>query len=285
MEGEITYLVSNTIISLYGVLIKYYSNITIFEQLFIRTLAFVIISILGLTYTGKSKNIYNNIFTYDSILLSIVNLSSVYGIYISFKELGLGTTNSLFYTWPILLYLLSIPVLKSNFSVKEFTIIIITLMSMLLILSDNLKLNINSNEIIGIIGLIVSIFTHIATILYFKKKYKNINDYLLQQYGFGLIILIIFFCITNHTNDIKMKSEYLPIFIYSAIIGYYGFYLNFYSIKKLDPFKISILEFLSIALSFLIGFTLFKETTSILQWIGVILIISLNYYSFNFLKI
>jgi drug/metabolite transporter (DMT)-like permease len=285
MEGEITYLVSNTIISLYGVLIKYYSNITIFEQLFIRTLAFVIISILGLTYTGNSKHIYKNIFTYDSILLSIVNLSSVYGIYISFKELGLGTTNSLFCTWPIFLYLLSIPILNSKFSIKEFSIIIITLTAMMFILSDNLKLNINNNEIIGLIGLVVSILTHIATILYFKKKDNNIHAYLLQQYGFGLIILIIFFYMTNHTNDIQMKSEYLPIFIYSAIIGYYGFYLNFYSIKILEPFKISILEFLSITLSFLMGFMLFKETTSIIQWLGVIIIVSLNYYSFNFLKI
>ena len=285
MEGEITYLVSNTIISLYGVLIKYYSNITIFEQLFIRTLAFVIISILGLTYTGNSKHIYKNIFTYDSILLSIVNLSSVYGIYISFKELGLGTTNSLFCTWPIFLYLLSIPILNSKFSIKEFSIIIITLTAIMFILSDNLKLNINNNEIIGLIGLVVSIFTHIATILYFKKKDNNIHAYLLQQYGFGLVILITIYCITNNINNITIKSDYLPIFIYSAIVGYYGFYLNFYSIKQLEPYKISILEFLSIAFSFLLGFILFKETTSIIQWLGVFIIISLNYYSFNFLKI
>jgi drug/metabolite transporter (DMT)-like permease len=283
MISEITYLVSNTIISLYGVLIKYYSNITIFEQLFIRTLAFVIISITGLTY--QKKSIINNIFTYDSILLSIVNLSSVYGIYISFRELGIGTTNSLFYTWPVLLYLISIPVLKSSFSIKEFTILVITLIAMMLILSKNIEINLNSHEIIGIIGLVVSIITHIATILYFKKKDNNIHAYLLQQYGFGLFILIMVYCITNNVNDISMKPDYLPIFIYSAIIGYYGFYLNFYSIKNLEPYKISILEFLSIAFSFLMGFMLFKETTSILQWVGVIIIISLNYYSFNFLKI
>ena len=37
---------------------------------------------------------------------------------------------------------------------------------------------------------------------------------------------------TNGTDNIKMKPEYLPIFIYSAVIGYYGFYLN-----KLDLVK------------------------------------------------
>jgi hypothetical protein len=227
MISEITYLVSNTIISLYGVLIKYYSNITIFEQLFIRTLAFVIISIIGLTY--QKKSIINNIFTYDSILLSIVNLSSVYGIYISFKELGIGTTNSLFYTWPVLLYLISIPVLKSSFSIKEFSILLVTLISMMFILSKNIDINMNSHEIIGIVGLVISIFTHIATILYFKKKDNNIHAYLLQQYGFGLVILITIYCITNNINNITIKSDYLPIFIYSAIVGYYGFYLNFYS--------------------------------------------------------
>ena len=168
MISEITYLVSNTIISLYGVLIKYYSNITIFEQLFIRTVAFVTISILGLTYNNKS--IIDNIFTYDSVILSIVNLSSVYGIYISFKELGIGTTNSLFYTWPVLLYLASVPILHSKFALKEFIIILATMLAMLLILSSKFKFNINSHEIIGIIGLFVSILTHIATILYFKKK-------------------------------------------------------------------------------------------------------------------
>jgi len=283
MISEISYLASNSIISLYGVLIKYYTDITIFEQLFIRTLAFVIISVLGLTYNNYS--ILNNIFSYDSIMLSIVNLSSVYGIYISFKELGIGVTNSIFYTWPVLLYLSSIPILNSNFSIKEFAIILATTFSMILILSKNIKYNINAHEILGIIGLFVSILTHIATILYFKKKDNNIHAYLLKQYGFGLIILIIFFCMTNHTNDIKMKPEYIPIFLYSAVLGYIGFYFNFYSIKILDPFKISILEFLTIALSFLIGFVLFQESSSIQQWIGIIVIIALNYYSFNFLKI
>ena len=65
MISEITYLASNTIISLYGVLIKYYSNITVFEQLFIRTIAFVIISIFGLLYNKHS--IINNIFTKYSL--------------------------------------------------------------------------------------------------------------------------------------------------------------------------------------------------------------------------
>lgn len=283
MITEILYLTSNSIISLYGVLIKYYTDITIFEQLFIRTLTFVIISVIGLTYNNYT--ILDNIFSYDSIMLSIINLSSVYGIYISFKELGIGTTNSIFYTWPVLLYLSSIPILNRNFSIKEFAIILATTLSMILILSKNIKYNINAHEILGIIGLFVSIITHIATILYFKKKDNNIHAYLLKQYGFGLIILIIFFCMTNHTNDIKIKPEYIPIFLYSAILGYIGFYINFYSIKILDPFKISILEFLTIALSFLIGFVLFQETTSIQQWIGIIIIIALNYYSFNFLKI
>ena len=283
MISEISYLASNSIISLYGVLIKYYTDITIFEQLFIRTLAFVIISVMGLTYNNYS--ILDNIFSYDSIMLSIVNLSSVYGIYISFKELGIGVTNSFFYTWPVLLYLSSIPILNSHFSIKEFAIILATTLSMILILSKKIKYNINAHEILGIIGLFVSIVTHIATILYFKKKDNNIHAYLLKQYGFGLIILIIFYCMTNHTNDIKMKPEYIPIFLYSAVLGYIGFYFNFYSIKILDPFKISILEFLTIALSFLSGFVLFQETTSIQQWIGIIVIIALNYYSFNFLKI
>ena len=283
MKTEIIYLVSNIVISLYGVLIKYYSNISVFEQLFLRTLAFVAISILALGY--NKQNIYNNVFTYESMLLSIINLSSIYGIYISFRELGIGTTNSLFYTWPIMLYLFSIPVLNNKFTIKELSILLITTISMIFILSDNMKFNMNINYIIGIIGLVVSVFTHIATILYFKKKNINIHEYLLKQYGFGLIILISILLMTNGTIKLTPKHDYLPIFMYSAIIGYFGFYLSFYSIKDLEPYKIAILEFLSIALSFIIGFIAFNEHTSIIQWIGVILIISLNYYSFNFLKI
>ena len=61
-------------------------------------------------------------------------------------------------------------------------------------------------------------------------------------------------------------------------------------VKSLKDIKIEDAKYLgdiglSIALSFLMGFMLFKETTSILQWVGVFIIISLNYYSFNFLKI
>ena len=211
MISEITYLASNTIISLYGVLIKYYSNITVFEQLFIRTIAFVIISIFGLLYNKHS--IINNIFTYDSIILSIVNLSSIYGIYISFKELGMGITNSIFYTWPIILYLSSVPVLHSKFSIKEFIIIVTTMFAMLLILSNKLNKSINTHEVIGIIGLFVSIITHISVILYFKKKDNNVHAYLLKQYGFALIILILIYYNTNEKMFNIKKIIYLYFYI------------------------------------------------------------------------
>ena len=157
------------------------------------------------------------------------------------------------------------------------------MISMFLILSNKLNNSINTHDVIGIIGLFVSIITHISVILYLKKKDNNVHAYLLKQYGFALLILIFIYYITNGTN-LQMKHEYLPIFIYSLIIGYIGFYFNFYSIKNLNSFKISILEFLSIAISFIIGYILFNEEVSILQWTGVLTIIVLNYYSFNFLN-
>ena len=163
MKTEIIYLVSNIVISLYGVLIKYYSNISVFEQLFLRTLAFVAISILALGY--NKQNIYNNVFTYESMLLSIINLSSIYGIYISFRELGIGTTNSLFYTWPIMLYLFSIPVLNNKFTIKELSILLITTISMILILYEY-KLYYRYNWTSRI-----SIYTHSNNSIFQKKKY------------------------------------------------------------------------------------------------------------------
>ena len=283
MYNEILFLVSNIMVSFYGVLIKYYKNISIFEQLFLRTLSFIIISIYSLGYSNQL--IYENILSYESFALSIVNLSSIYGIYLSFSELGIGITNSLFYTWPIFLYLIAIPVLNTQFSIKSLTILLIITFAIFLVLSDNMNTNNINYSSIGIIGLIISIATHIFTILYFKKKESNVHKYLLKQYGFGLIILLSIYILNNDIKSFHISKEYLYILLFSMIFGYFGFYQNFNAIKKLNPYSISILQTLSICLSFIIGYLFFNEKTTGLQWIGVLIIIIMNYYSFSFLKI
>jgi drug/metabolite transporter (DMT)-like permease len=285
MKSEIIYLVSNAIISIYGVLVKYYKTVPLFEQLFLRTLAFVIIAFTALS--GKGINfetiIMENVLSYRAILLSTVNLASIYGIYISFQELGIGVTNSLFLTWPILLYLVAIPILNSSFSEKEFIILLLTTLATTLTLYKKINGDLNNRTtvdlMIGLFGLIISVATHIFTIVYFKKETPDINKYLLQLYGFGLVLFIVLYF--SDGFSLAPCKEYFPIFFYTIIFGYLGFYINFYSIERLKPFKISILAFLSIAISFLMGYGFFGESSNIYQWIGIIIIVLANYYSYT----
>jgi drug/metabolite transporter (DMT)-like permease len=282
MFKSIVYLISNFILTLYGLIIKSFPNISLMEQVYARSIIFTIISIfsfIGLDGFGtKIPHLLNISFQPITLLLSVVNFISIYGIYLSFERLGIGITQAIFYSWPIFYYILT----QTQFSLQETIVLIITFACVLLISPLNGDMSINKKTTIGFLGVIASLITHIYIFYYMKMNTPNINEYLFSQYIFIFVALSIYYIYKkikeNYTIDFKKQ---LPILIFNIILGYLAFYLQFYSITSLKPFVLCLLTFLSIVIGVLIDMAFFKQNLKIKQWLGVIGIIVLNYFFYR----
>jgi drug/metabolite transporter (DMT)-like permease len=252
------------------------------EQVYARSIIFTIISIfsfIGLDGFGtKIPHLLNISFQPITLLLSVVNFISIYGIYLSFERLGIGITQAIFYSWPIFYYILT----QTQFSLQETIVLIITFACVLLISPLNGDMSINKKTTIGFLGVIASLITHIYIFYYMKMNTPNINEYLFSQYIFIFVALSIYYIYKkikeNYTIDFKKQ---LPILIFNIILGYLAFYLQFYSITSLKPFVLCLLTFLSIVIGVLIDMAFFKQNLKIKQWLGVIGIIVLNYFFYR----
>ena len=282
MFKPIVYLISNFILTLYGLIVKSFPNISLLEQVYARSIIFTIISIFGVIgwegFLTKIPHLLNIAIQPMTLLLSIVNFISIYGVYLSFERLGIGITQSIFYSWPIFYYILT----QTKFTIQETIVLIITFACVLLISPLNGDMSLNTKTTIGFLGVLASLITHIYIFYYMKMNTPNINEYLFSQYIFiflGLSIYYIYKKIKeNYTIDFKKQ---LPILVFNIILGYFAFYLQFYSITSLSPFVLCLLTFLSIVIGVLIDMAFFKQHLKIKQWLGVVGIIVLNYFFYR----
>jgi len=275
MLNVFLYLISNLILTLYGLLIKYFNDISLIEQIFARTAVFTIISFISLNGFSNLHKIYNITFQPITVILSIINFISIYGIYISFDQLGIGISQAIMYSWPIFYYLIII----NKYSVKEIIVLFITFICVLLILPNKLNTNQSKNIIIGLIGIFSSLITHIYVFHYMKKNTPNINEYLFSQYIYILIGFILYYIYQYfYQNNYMSFKKIIPILIFNIVLGYLAFYLQFFSVKILNPFTLSLLTFLSIIFGVITDRLVFKEQINTKQLIGIIGIVLLNYF-------
>jgi drug/metabolite transporter (DMT)-like permease len=73
-------------------------------------------------------------------------------------------------------------------------------------------------------------------------------------------------------------NKLIPILIFNILLGYLAFYLQFFSVKMLNPFTLSLLTFLSIIFGVITDRLFFKEQINTKQIIGIIGIVLLNYF-------
>jgi drug/metabolite transporter (DMT)-like permease len=275
MFKNILYIISNFILTLYGVIIKSYREIPLLDQVYIRSIIFTIISFIGLKGFSNLHGVFNITYKPITFLLSIVNFISIYGIYISFQYLGIGISQAIMYSWPIFYYL----AIQPKYSFSEVIVLIITFFCVLLVTPSTNNGELHKKKLIGLIGIIASVITHIYVFYYMKKHSPDINEYLFSQYIFVTIGLTLYFLYQYvFRNYTILFKKMIPIVLFNLFLGYIAFYLQFYSVDVLNPFILSLLTFLSIIFGVVIDRIVFKQTLEINQIIGIIGIVILNYF-------
>lgn len=294
LSAILSKLLSESLLSLHPTMIKYI-KLDLLTKLWDRTTIFILISLFFINWDF----ILNNLFSYNVLLLTIIIIAHLYFTHRGFLLLESGVGYTLYYTYPIMIILLS----GMKLDYKIIFLMILAITGILLIYEkfniipkdkkENKKENENENKkninesIVenyryeGIISIILCAFTE--ALLYFViKRIKTDNNWnhLFLSYFFSTLILTFYITyqfIKGHINiDNKYIDNFDKISVFNIIIATLGHYLKYYAIYNLNPLYYSILSYFGIITAFIYGIVINNDKLNIRKILGALFIILAN---------
>lgn len=268
---------SEALLSFYPVFVKKI-NLSLNIQLAGRLATYGILSLLVSLFTNISiHSISFPIF----FLLTFVNISHIFFSYYGFEYLPSGISYTLFYTFPVMIALVS-----GNIS---WIATIITLLGVFLIAKKEEN---KTTDKWALVSIIMAAITEVAIYLIVRNiKVNNPWHLTFFTYIGGCILSIIYLIwkrkdllngketFTNHDEDNlgipikKKRNVFLLMLLLNGIIGAVGYTLRFYSSQNMSPIWFAVLSYLGIIFAFIYGKIFNNETINATQIIGTILVI------------
>jgi len=269
-------LVSESLLSLYPVFIKKIPT-SLDNQLLSRMIGYAVIPIFFMSIAELKQNLL----TKEVMTLSMITFVHILYSYKGFQNLDSGIAYTIFYMYPILL------IFWENKTFSPFYLV--TLLGLILVSVDlkNPKKDLeNLTKVKGIFYLFIALITEVM-IYYSVKSIKGKNQWnsLFYSYFPALVIYSIYYYLRiykkkeDNVEEDTQKSKYLiyGIIAFNIIVGLAGYYLRFYTIKKLPTKLYSVLSYFGIIMSYVYGLVLEGQKITIQQIIGTLLIIYSNY--------
>jgi len=219
-----------------------------------RFVSYILISFLFIDYSYVFQQLISPL----GVALSLVTLIHIYTSYKGFLLLNSGVSYTLFYTYPVLILLLSgytIPFLVALVCVG------------ILLLSTTSQLDAYPYEGVSMIAL--AAFTE--AIIYFiirAMPSKNAWNHVFLSYFVGAILLTAYL-----QPSFALGSDISLSMGINSILGLGGYLLRFYSMSHLDVFTYALLSNVGILMSYVYGYIWFKETLTVSQLLGTLCII------------
>lgn len=268
-------LISESLLSLYPVFIKKIPT-SLDNQLLSRLIGYAVIPIFFMSMAELKQNLV----TKEVMTLSFITFVHILYSYKGFQNLDSGIAYTIFYMYPILL------IFWENKTFSPFYLV--TLLGLILVSIDlkNPKKDIeNLKKVKGIFYLFIALVTEVM--IYYAIKNINGNNQwnnLFYSYFPALIVYLIYYYFNIYKNDKVKKIDqkknnkiiYL-IIIFNIIVGLAGYFLRFYTIKKLPTKLYSVLSYFGIMMSYVYGMALEGNKITLQQVIGTLLIIYSNY--------
>ena len=282
LSAILSKLLSESLLSLHPIMIKYI-KLDLLTKLWDRTTIFILISLFFINWDF----ILNNLFTYNVLLLTIIIIAHLYFTHRGFLLLESGVGYTLYYTYPIMIILLS--GMKLDYKIILLMILAITGIVLLyekfnIIPEDKININetiIENYKNEGIISIILCAFTE-ALLYFVVKRIKTDNNWnhLFLSYFFSTLILtfyIIYQFIKGHINiDDKYIDNFEKISLFNIIIATLGHYLKYYAIYNLSPLYYSILSYFGIITAFIYGIIINNDKLNLRKIFGALFIIIAN---------
>jgi drug/metabolite transporter (DMT)-like permease len=290
LSAILSKLLSESLLSLHPIMIKYI-KLDLLTKLWDRTSIFILISLFFINWDF----ILNNLFTYNVLLLTIIVIAHLYFTHRGFLLLESGVGYTLYYTYPIMIILLS----GMNLDYKIILLMILSIIGIVLlyekfnIIPENEiknekenKININENIVEkykheGIISILLCAFTE-ALLYFVVKRIKTDNNWnhLFLSYFFSTLILTFYITYQFIKGNINIDKKYIDNFekisLFNIIIATLGHYLKYYAIYNLSPLFYSILSYFGIITAFIYGIIINNDKLNLRKIFGALFIILAN---------
>jgi len=303
--GIASKLVAESLLSLYPTFVKNI-NLAIGLQLWSRCFAYIIISGLFIDWSF----IWKHLFGYNGLLLSCITTIHIYTSYRGFQLLDGGIAYALFYTYPLMILLLS----EDKIHYSTIFALSLTMLGVIIIYFSDMigetigsvigqvlgqtidqvtsqstkpsnKSNNNTNnnsdsQTSNLWGYIMIFFAALteAIIYFLVREIKTLNNWnhLFISYLFGAIASTIYFF--QDIIQIRATSNLSISLFINICIGLFGYLLRFYAASRLKPSLYAPLSYFGIVMAFIYGIIFNGEFVSIVKLMGVLCII-LGVYS------
>lgn len=273
---EITTITSETVLSLYPILIKVVDT-GLDSQMLARTATFATLAFALLSRNQLLRILDNPLLL---VFLGILNLAHIGTSYLAFQDLPAGPAMALFYTYPFWNLLFAWLIQGESIELWTLPWFALAFAGAMLVIRDikeafepnQTKKEDNTNR--GIFAAIAAALTEVAIYLV-TRAYEANSPFPLefQLYGGGLLWLIVGLLFTGRkiVSDFRL-STWLPLIGFNAIIGFIGYSLRFWSIPRLSVTVFSILSFFGVFSAYLFGARFVNEIPSMRSLLGGALI-------------
>ena len=280
-------ILSESLLSLYPIFVKKI-NIPFGLHLWCRFFIYVLVSFFFIDW----KFVFEHILSTNGILLSLVTIMHVFFSYRGFQLLESGIAYVCFYTYPIMILLLSGE--KMNFITILF--LFMAIFGIYLLFSSSSFVSFSpdferkdekkekdeketkKNLILGFIMVFLAAFTEAAIYFVVRRIPTNNNwNHLFISYFLGAIAFSIYYLFIGATkNNISLElliPALLVALLINFIIGLFGYFLRFYSITRLPTKIYAGLSYVGIIMAFIYGVVFNREKITLLKIIGSIFIV------------
>ena len=256
-----------------------------FSSLISSIVLFIILIIQKKTSTlikmGTKEMVY-------SLTLGVLNPFLYYTIlFKAYSILPAQEAMTLNYTWPIMLVLLSIPLLKQKLTIKSLIAVFVSFMGIIIISTKGNIVSINFSNFLGdLLAVGSSIIWALFWIYNVKDKKDEVIKLFLNFLSGTICSGILMIALTGFTT---LRFEAIPAIIYVGILEMSVTFVFWLLALKytVSTDKVSQLIFLSPFLSLIIIHLKLKETIAIYTLMGLFFIIGgivIQQSSFNFVK-
>jgi drug/metabolite transporter (DMT)-like permease len=279
----ISKITAESLLSLYPTIVK---NIDIpFEmKLLTRFVPYSLISLLFIDY----KFVRENLLSKAGLLLSFITMIHIYTSYKGFEGLESGVAYTIFYTYPLMILLLSgekispvmlIPLLGVFLLVYESNTENMESKTNVENLEEKTQDNTTQDNTITFSVIMVFLAALTEALLYFvvrDLKTNNNWNHLFISYFFGAILLS--GSLLTQLKQFTLTTLWTTSFILNIFIGLFGYLLRFYATTRLEPSVYAPLSYVGIIMSHIYGLYFNGDAITWNKIIGTLLIIIPNVY-------
>ena len=274
--GTASLLASNTLLSLYPILIKSFENMGTFTQVFYRVATIILCAAPFVT------NIFDLILTPKFIGIGLINLVHIWTSYVGFQNLDTGISLSTFYSYPIFTVLLGAFFLGSKVSMSTIFYLGLCIAGVIAVNmrptdsnmrpTDETPTDTPKNTTLGLISIAVAALTEAIIIIFYKgTTLPNSFDSLFSLYFYSLVPML---AVAPWFLDRVPLMDVAKVTGFNFFGGFIGYFLRLAAIPLLSVATFSGLSFTTIISGYIFGWLFFRENVGLNQLIGTLAIIT-----------